>query len=230
MAAPAETPKQGAPAWMVSFGDMMTLILTFFILLVSLSKEQQVGLVAKGVGSFMVALRSFGLPGILDDSEEASIFEGVRRKFNLPPEKDANRRPDNVLNAADKELVRVAMAEALAPHNELNQPAVAMFAANSTVLTPESMRFLDMLALTLRPLPGQMLQLEGHANEGGTGGKHGDRWIAFARARAVAEYLIEEHDFPRSRVQARAWAAEIDSQGPGTRSVDARLVIPVSSH
>ena len=32
--------KKGAPSYMVSFGDMMTLILTFFILLVSMAKDQ----------------------------------------------------------------------------------------------------------------------------------------------------------------------------------------------
>ena len=37
MAVPQIAKKKGAPGWMVSFGDMMTLILTFFILLVSLS-------------------------------------------------------------------------------------------------------------------------------------------------------------------------------------------------
>ena len=80
--------KKGAPAWMVSFGDMMTLILTFFILLVSMGKRQQVGLVASGVGSFLVAVRSFGLPGVLDESETASMFDNVRERFNLPPEDD----------------------------------------------------------------------------------------------------------------------------------------------
>ena len=32
--------EKGAPAYLVSFGDMMTLILCFFILLVAMSKER----------------------------------------------------------------------------------------------------------------------------------------------------------------------------------------------
>jgi chemotaxis protein MotB len=226
MAARREASKPGAPAWMVSFGDMMTLILTFFILLVSLSKEQQVGLVAKGLGSFLVALRSFGLPGVLDDSEEASIFEGVRRRFNLPPEEDPRRRPELMVDASSKELVRATLARGLAPHHELTQPSVALFSPGSAVLTEEARNYLDLLAFTLRPGPGQVLQLEGHSYDSGPDGWGSDRWLAFARARAVEEYLLEEHGFPASRVLARAWATEIDGKGPGTRSVDARLVIP----
>ncbi len=226
MGAPELEAKKGAPAWMVSFGDMMTLILTFFILLVSMSKEQQVGLVAKGVGSFLVALRSFGLPGVLDDSEEASIFENVRRKFNVPPEEDPDRRPDNMLDASDTELIKAALTEALAPHREMAQPAVAVFEPHSAELTETACRYLDMFSMTLHPRPGDVLQLEGHCYEIDPNDHRGLRWLAFARARAVADYLIEEHGFPRERVHARAWAAEIDNEGPGTRCVDARLVMP----
>ena len=142
--------KEGAPAWMVSFGDMMTLILTFFILLVSMSKEQQVGLVAKGVGSFMVSVRSFGLPGVLDKEKEASIFQEVRTRFNLPPEDDPDRRTDYV-DASNLELVRATVARALTPHNELSQPSVAVFGPDSSELTDEAQRFLDMVAPSLRP-------------------------------------------------------------------------------
>lgn len=213
--------KNGAPAWMVSFGDMMTLILTFFILLVSLSKEQQEGLVAQGVGSFLVALRSFGLPGVMNESEKAQVFENVRRKFNLPPEEDAARRTDH-LDASNLELIRAKAAKALRPHDELNQPAVARFEPGSTELTDAARRYLDLLATTLRPAPGQVLLLEGHAPTADAAG----RLLAFRRAQTVAQYLMDEHGFPRTRVDARAWILEIDPPGAATRVVDARLVIP----
>jgi chemotaxis protein MotB len=226
MAPPPEPRKKGAPAWMVSFGDMMTLILTFFILLVSLSKEQSDGLMAKGVGSFVVALRSFGLPGILDDSAEASIFRGVRQRFNLPPEEEAERQADRHVDASDKELIRAMAERALAPHRETTQPGLASFATDSAELTPSTMRYLDMIAGSLQPGPGELLQLEGHARDAGEAFGGDDRRLAFARARAVSEYLIEERGFPRSRVAARAWVTEIAEPGPGTRCVDARLVSP----
>lgn len=226
MAPAPEPPKKGAPAWMVSFGDMMTLILTFFILLVSLSKELSEGLVAKGVGSFLVALRSFGLPGVLDDSEQASIFEGVRQRFNLPPEEDPERRADAHVDASDKELIRALAEKALKPHRETNQPGLASFAEGSAELTDSTMRYLDMIVLSLRPGAGELLQLEGHSYDAGAAHHGDDRWLAFERARAVADYLIEVHEFPPDRVTVRAWATEIGTPGPGLRSVDARLISP----
>lgn len=218
-----ETPKTGAPAWMVSFGDMMTLILTFFILLVSMSREQQEGLVATGVGSFLVALRSYGLPGILSDAEEAAVFDSVRRRFNLPPEDDPERREEHK-NASDREEIRAKIVRSLKPHDELNQPGIAAFEHGSYELTEASRRYLDTLAPTLRPGADQILLLEGHAGpvEGGRDG----RWLAFARARAVADYLIEQHDFLPVSVEPRAWASEIETNEPAMRIVDARLVIP----
>lgn len=213
----------GAPAWMVSFGDMMTLILTFFILLVSMSKEQQIGLVAKGVGSFLVAVRSFGMPGIMDNSHEATVFEEVRRRFNLPPEDDEERRAEH-FEASNLEQIKAAATQALKPHNEINQPAVAVFEEGSAELSRSAKRYLDLLAPTLRPGPGQTLQVEGHAPPGAS------RWLAFERARAVSDYLIENHSYDRKAVQFRAWLAEVETSGVATNSVDARLVFPDRSN
>jgi chemotaxis protein MotB len=227
-----EPQKEGAPAWMVSFGDMMTLILTFFILMVSLSHEQQPGLMAKGVGSFIIAVRSFGLDGVMDEYEENAIFENVRVRFNLPPEADDDRRTD-FIEATDLELVRAVAAEALRPHDELNQPTIATFEHGTAELSEAARVYLDIVASTLRPGKSQTLVLEGHAVDGdpdaGAEAPRGDRRLAFERARNVMDYLVEELGFPAERVEARAWLAEIDGPGVGTRGVDARLITPTRS-
>ena len=62
---PVDAPPPGAPLYMVSFGDMITIMLTFFILLCSYSTKRQAGFVADGVGSFRVGLNSMGLPGVM---------------------------------------------------------------------------------------------------------------------------------------------------------------------
>lgn len=220
-----DEPKPGPPAYMVSFGDMMTLILTFFILLVSLSREQNYGLLASGVGSFLVAVRSHGLDGILSEAERQHLFEHTRRRFNLPPEEDPERREEH-LDASSSELLRARAASGLRPHDVVGYPFVAVFDPGSDQLTAPARRYLDRLAASLEPQRGQVLLLEGHAGPGETFERDGAPRLAFRRARAVARYLSETHGLRSQRIEARAWSLEIQPEGLETRSVDARLITP----
>ena len=210
---------------MVSFGDMMTLILTFFILMVSMSKEQQQGLVAKGIGSFIVSLRSFGLPGMISEEERSSIHDNVRTRFNLPPESDPEARDEHEY-AISSERLRAEQLDSLLPHDELNQPSLAIFPVGSAELTTEAMDYIDLIAPTLRPGSGQVLLLEGHALDADARFDGDNNWLALSRAMTLRKYLIDEHGFREARVESRAWLAEIDGPGFSTRSVDARLVLP----
>ena len=219
-----EEPKAGVPGWLVSFGDMMTLILTFFILLVSMASTQSAGLMAKGLGSFMIALQSHGLDGVLDEEQELFIHNEYRRRFNLPP---TDKPLDEMDEASDLEVVKAQVAKMLAPHDELTQPQIALFERDSSELRAQQRRYLDQLAPTLRPGLGQILVLEGHALDAGAAHGGSNMRLAYARARATREYLIEEHGFAPGRVEARAWLAEIDQDGASTRSVDGRLVTPL---
>ena len=215
--------KKGAPSYMVSFGDMMTLILCFFILLVSMAKERNYGMLAKGIGSFVVQLKSHGLTGVLSGAEKQEIFDQVRRRFNLPPEPDPERQAEHK-ESSSKELLRASAVEFLQPHREVGTPRVATFVDGSSTLSQATKDYLDQLAPTLRPRRGQLLVLEGHALD--RSGQFAPHHLAQSRAFAVRDYLIQEHDMPKTRVETRVWLEELLHDGANTRSVDARLVTP----
>jgi chemotaxis protein MotB len=213
--------KKGAPAYMVSFGDMMTLILCFFILLVSMSTERSYGMMAKGLGSFVISIKSMGLSGIMNANEKQAIFEETRRRFNLPPEDDPERRTD-MERASTQEMLRAETLDALKPRPQRGRPAIAIFPTNEWELKSTTLEYLDKLAVSLRPSLGEVLILEGHAIDSGKP----NRQLAQRRARAVRDHLVDEHDFDARRIEIRAWYGEIKAQGLHPRSVDARLILP----
>lgn len=218
-------PKVPPPAYMVSFCDMMTLILTFFILLVSMSKEQKAGLAAAGVGSFIIAVQSHGLPGIMSGREEMEIFDQTRRKFNVPQDVDQEDM-SAVADGSSLELIRAKLLEALEPHGELNSPNVVQFEEDSAHLATAAQKYLRMLGPSLQPKHRQTLHIEGHAGDAGPNFGHSNLRLAHARAMAVRQFLIDEFGFKPERLQAKTWMVELPRNGQKNRSVDIRLVTP----
>ena len=228
MGAKPEAKKAGPPAYMVSFGDMMTLILTFFILLVSMAQKQDPGLVAKGIGSFIVSRDSHGMRGVLSGAEKQAIHDKVRVRFGLPTKAEEQAKGSFDMTSS-LELLRTKAAEGLKPHEEILQPALVVFDPDSSELTYDQRRFLDAIAVTIRPGKGQILVLEGHAADSGGMDLDRDIGLAFKRARVLRKYFIETHNFAEERVEARSWLLEINGpQDASTRSVDGRLVTPSS--
>jgi chemotaxis protein MotB len=211
---------KGAPAYLVSFGDMMTLILCFFILLVAMSKTRNFGLMARGLGSFVVTVRSMGLTGVLSGHEEQAIFEQMRRRFNLPPEDDPARRAVHE-DAALNELIRASSVEKLSPHDEVRQHRIASFEPGEDTLDANAHQYLDALAESLRPRSEQTLVLEGFALESE---ESAGPFLALARGRAVEAYLVNEHNFDAERVLVRTWADQSKESFTSAPRVDGRLI------
>ncbi len=73
--------KQKAPpggpsnAYLISFGDTMTALLAFFIVINSLAKEQTGANLYTGTGSFVNAMNAGGLPGSFDAKGSKHVFQ-----------------------------------------------------------------------------------------------------------------------------------------------------------
>lgn len=214
-----EGPVSSTPTWLISFGDMMTLFLCFFIVLVTMAAKQDAGLVASGLGPFVAAFETRGMDGVLDGAKKLELVNEYRSRFGLPLLKDE----EYMLGAPDSTSahdVGTLVQSSLKKHGELGQPLVAAFDEGSSTLGAEACRYIDLIANSLRPGHGQTLVLEGHALDGGTA-------LALRRARAVAQRLIDEHGFVTTRVDARAWLDEARELGAHSRGVDARIIDPV---
>lgn len=62
-------------AYLISFGDTMTALLAFFIVINSLAQEQTGANLYSGTGSFVSALSSMGLPGKHKSDTSANAFQ-----------------------------------------------------------------------------------------------------------------------------------------------------------
>jgi flagellar motor protein MotB len=89
-------------AWMMSYADMATILLAMFIVLSTFAKDQTGISLYYGTGSFRAAVASFGIPGLMPNSQQVVGLNAPGPQHTLPTDNDAVSAPTSP-TAKDKD-------------------------------------------------------------------------------------------------------------------------------
>ncbi len=193
--APPEEEETGAPMYMLSFGDMMTNLLCFFILLCAFAEERRVGFISDGVKSFRDALMSHGLPGVLPGDRKPLDIGADRVLFR--PSKSISPRllvdADGTIKDANRDALREVMIDALEKPGAHEIAAPLVFSPGTADLTHAHKAVLDLMALRLAGYPDTRVRVEAFAWKEGVA--TADAWdLSMQRAQNVISYLASVGD------------------------------------
>lgn len=186
-----EDPAPSVPEWVVTFGDMMSLLLTFFIMLVSLSETKQQEKYQAMLDSIQ---RQFGYT-----TSNASVEPGnhrTRSGRDGTPKSLGRAKLANTMSGGDK--VRAPVGEhprvlSLRHGDKTVVAGVARFDGDSVELTEDARRQLQRLVMEIVGKP-QKIEIRGHASRRPLppGSPYQDHWeLCYARCMATLQFLLE---------------------------------------
>ena len=198
---PAEEGDEGAPAWMVTFADLMSLLLCFFVLIVSFSSMDVIR-----YRSLVGSLRSaFGSQNTIQSRVIQSKTTAVSLGANLPGNQSLSwEEMENDLVAAVEEEGLTGEATLHRTDNGmvLRVRGTVMFEPGGTRILPESLSLLDKVAQVARSFP-RAIYVEGHTDNIPLHSEaFPSNWeLSSGRASAVVRYLTEiQHVAPEKLV------------------------------
>ena len=204
----------GAPLWLATYGDMVTLILCFFVLLYSMSSldAQKFEQLAESMQ------KAFNIqPGGPSAADRESIFDGG--PMDNPGEVSRPSESDQVYTSAQ---VLALVQSALQDDEDRDQVVVTvsdrgvvislseqlMFDEGSARLRPEAMRIIFKIGNVLSNLPND-ISVEGHTDSAiPERSIYIDNWgLSAARASRVTAYLNEQMRISPNRLRAVGFGA-----------------------
>jgi len=193
--------EKGAPKWVVTFGDMMSLLLTFFVLLLSFSTTD-IKKYRRMVGSVKEA---FGVAVTSPDHVTPSGPEVTVQQIELPREVSmlATVRAKAARNARKQPQVEM---ESGADWFRIQVDGDALFDSGSFEVKPEASEILDEVAALINAFDGEV-KIEGHTDDQRGNptrferdSPYGNRELAGMRAIAVLDYFFRRHNTDRSKL------------------------------
>ena len=221
---------EGAPEWMCTFSDMMSLLLCFFVLLFSLSSIEKLKFV-QAIASIQGALDR--IPNLFNTSYIKPIqlapqkVEPVQRTKTIERAKEAiakKAKSKLVADESSKDIVIEGVKEGI----RFSISGRLLFAPGQAVISQEGKRILDIVAEELKDFPTLKIRIEGHTDSSPppSTSQYRDNWkLAYWRAfntfahfrdNVDPEYIIPEEQmsvmscsdnrprFPNDTIENRA--------------------------
>jgi len=194
---------KGAPKWMVTFGDLMSLLLCFFVLLLSFSTMDP-AMFKEVSGSLKDAFGVQHQELMYDMPKGVDI---VSREFNPIFTVDVVLK--KIKSALKLELIKGEVEiEALADRVILRMNDDLTFDPGSATLRPEASPLIDRLRDVVEGVPGEVL-IAGHTDDTPVRGPQFiSNWgLSAARAASVADYLLGPGTVSPRRIVAAGYGA-----------------------
>ncbi len=197
----------GIPEWVVTFGDMMSLLLTFFIMLVSMSEIKEEEKYQAMVESMHQQFGHDASPESIAPGDHHSRTEAVQVLATTSRAKRKDTASGGVPTKApvgEDERVRI-----IRPGDNTAIGTVIFFTDGAIDLSEEAKANLDKELQQMSGKP-QKIEIRGHTAQqlGANGPDPADAMdLGYRRSRSVMKYLITEHEIPPERIRLSSGGA-----------------------
>lgn len=177
----------GAPMWMVTFGDLMSLLLTFFILLLSFATMDK----PREYQEAIISIK--GAFGIMPRELTAVQINPMPVRMRRP-----NKKVEDVARRIQRSLQVVGMQKDIemkyddAGGLKITLPGQILFATGETQLQPSAYPLLSNIGALLAELPETSFEVHGHSDSSpvaSDGPFRDNHDLSYARADSVARFL-----------------------------------------
>lgn len=226
---PAPKCKKGAPGWMVTFGDMMALLLTFFVLLLSMSQFERVKF-EKAVGSLkdtfgtqrveQINAWPSGNTMVAIEFQQQIVLVRLIEKIELHLSGLIDNGQAEITETDEGFLLRINSDAMFSPGTPLT-------------LHPDVEPQLQQVANLLEPMPN-LIRVAGHTSSQPPpeGSPFLDNWsLSSAYASAVVNFLSTEGGIEARRLQVRGmgqYSPRAGNDSEAGRILNQRLEILIS--
>ncbi len=211
----------GAPLWMVTYSDMVTLLLTFFVLMLSMAEMDKIKF-QQAAGSLKGAFGLMQREQVVEPQSEVVLpsrrvipYDMLQRVY-----KQIITKIEHLELNRDIELLEDRGAIVLRVQEKV------LFPPGSSALKQGSGPILKKVGELVRPLPFDM-RIEGHADNIPTGNPEETNWdLSVQRAMAVLKFFARNQVLALDRLSAVGYGSErplVPNESAENRALNRRV-------